>query len=306
MDIKKTTYFVFEDKNECLLVLNKIKDKKNGEWSKPHQNQTEDLWIIPYNDQLQDCQEILKGFEEITRDQAIKRGWYFGPFTGSFAREREKLEDIHFIYDSLLSLYGRPNFPATRAITLSFLSACYSLKESINKKIKRTSLKEKLDDWWKLKLKEQNNRNDVLNSFHVFMNTEKHGGASSGQISDIILEPVARMTSLIVHNHHIHADPKTLEMSAQGAFMTAYKNTTEERRFPVGIHEAVYEIRIKNAPKEHIGYNVENATFLDLMTIIRNYYMSLLFEAETIIGERNNNSNPAILFDGDASMHVQK
>ena len=306
MEIKPTTYFVFENKTECLKTVSEINKKRNGEWSQPHKNQTENLWILPYNDQIKDCKEILQGFEEITRDEAIKRGWYFGPFTGSFAREREKLEDIHFVYDSLLSLYGRPNFPAIRAMTLSFLSACYSLKESMNKKINGTSLKEKLEDWWKLKLKEQSKRNDVLNSFHVFMNTEKHGGASTGQISDIVIEPVARMTSLIVTNHHIHADPKSLEMSAQGAFMTAYKNTPQERRFPVGLHEAVYEIRVKNAPKEHIGHNVQNATFLDFMTIIRNYYMSLLFEAETLIEERNNNSIPAMLFDGDASMHVQQ
>jgi hypothetical protein len=285
------TYYVFSDLDKCNEVLLNINTKKNitsGTWCNPHKNQTENLWLLTYDKQISDCKELLQPFEEIDLKTAVSRGWYFGPFKGSLAREREKLEDIHFIFDSLLSSYGKPNFPATRAIALSFLSACYSLKESLKKKIKGTSLKTKLDKWWNEKTKEQNIKNELLYSFHVYMNTEKHGGASVGQISEIELLPVAHMTGLIITSHHIHANPKTLEMSAQGAFMTAYENTVNERRFPVGLHDAVYEIRVKNAPKKHLGKRIENATFLDMMTLIRNYYMSILFEAESILGERKN------------------
>lgn len=303
------TYFIFNDLEECKETLSKINKKRNitsGSWCQPHKNQTEDLWLLTYDgNQISDCREILIPFEEIDLKEAIKRGWYFGPFVGSLAREREKLEDIHFIFDSLLSSYGKPNFPATRAIALSFLSACYSLKESLNKKIKGTSLKKELGKWWGERLKEQNMKKELLNSFHIFMNTEKHGGASAGQISEIELHPVAHMTGLIITNHHIHANPDTLEMSAQGAFMTAYENTPNERRFPVGIHDAVYEIRVKNAPKKHLGKEIENATFLDMMTLTRNYYMKILFEAESILGARNNNSSPAILFEGNTSMSIK-
>lgn len=304
------TYFIFDDLNKCNAVLSEINKRRNitsGSWCNPHKNQTEDLWLLTYDEnQISDCKELLNSFEEIDSKEAIKRGWYFGPFKGSFAREREKLEDMHFIFDSLLSSYGKPNFPATRATALSFLSACYSIKESLNKKIKGTSLKTKLDKWWNERIKEQNLKNELLNSFHIYMNTEKHGGASAGQISEIELHPVAHMTGLIITNHHIHANPKTLEMSAQGAFMTAYENTINERRFPVGIHDAVYEIRVKNAPIKHLGKKIENATFLDMMTLIRNYYMNILFEAESILGERKNNSSPAIFFDNNASMSVKK
>jgi hypothetical protein len=309
MDNNKT-YFVFDNLDQCNSTLNEINKKRNitnGTWCQPHKNQTENLWLLTYdNKQISDCRELLTSFEEIELAEAKKRGWYFGRFTGSFAREREKLEDIHFVYDSLLSNYGKPNFPATRAIALSFLSACYSLKESLNKKIRGSSLKTDLGEWWKNKVKEQDAKGELLISFHIFMNTEKHGGASAGRISEIELNPIAHMSALIITNHHIHCNPKTLEMSAQGVFMTAYENTPNERRFPVGIHDAVYEIRVKNAPNKHLGQDISNATFLDMMTLIRNYYMNLLFEAESDLGERKNNSSPAILFDGNASMSVKE
>jgi len=77
-----------------------------------------------------------------------------------------------------------------------------------------------------------------------------------------------------------------------------------ERRFPVGIHEAKYEIRVVNAPKRHLGIDIENPTFLDLLTLIRNYYMQLLFDAEKELGERNQGNMPAIKFTGSQNFKV--
>jgi hypothetical protein len=273
------TYYLFEKLEECNNVIGAINSKNNyangtNTWCQPHKNQTEEKWIIPYDaTQIGDCLDLLKSYEELSKLKAEKRGWYFGVFSGSLAREREKLEDMHFTFDALIESYGRPNFPATRSLALSFLSSCYSLKESLNKKIKNTSLNAKLKDWWSTKKSEQDSRNELINEFHIFMNTEKHGGAASGQISKIKLDPQSFMTSLIIMNHHPHANPKSMRLSAEGAFMTAYENTPNERRFPVGIHEARYEIKVFNAPKSHLGQNIENATFLQMMTLLRNYYM---------------------------------
>ena len=113
------------------------------------------------------------------------------------------------------------------------------------------------------------------------------------------------MTTLIVTHHHPHADPQTLTMSSEGAFMTAYKETPMERRFPVGIHEAKYEIRVSGAPKIHLNENIEGATFLDQMTMIRNYYMQVLFDAEKLVGSRQTGNNPAIQFSGTQFMETK-
>lgn len=299
-------YYIFKNNQDCQDALGQINTRKKwtkGQstetWSSIYKNQTKNEWAIPFDErQIGDCIDLLNKGEKVRKEEAIARGFYFGSFTGPFAREREKLEDIHFIFDALVSSYGKPNFPATRSLVLSFLSACYSLKESLNKKIKAAEFEVRVEKWWKDKKSEQDQRGALLKEYDIFMNTEKHGGQSSGQVSSIKLEPIAFMTSLMVSHHHPHADPKSWTMSSEGAFMTSYKDTPRERRFPVGIHEAKYEIRVLNAPKTHLKENIEGATFLDQMTLIRNYYMQIVFDAEIITGFRKDNGSPAILFSG--------
>jgi hypothetical protein len=306
-------YYIFKNLDDCKEALKLINEKKgfgNGgsthTWAEPLKNQIKDEWAIPFDEnQIGDCVDLLTEGEKVQKDEAIALGWYFGFFSGPFAREREKLEDIHFIFDGLINSYGNPNFPATRSLVFSFLSACYSLKESLSKKIKSAYFEQEVKEWWNIRKAEQDERGSLLKEYDIFMNTEKHGGASAGQTSNIKLEPVAYMTSLIVTHHHPHADPQTMTMSSEGAFMTAYKETPMERRFPVGIHEAKYEIRVSGAPKTHLNENIEGSTFLDQMTLIRNYYMQVLFDAEKLAGVRKISNKPAIQFSGTQFMETK-
>lgn len=292
-------YNSLEECEETLKLINKRKKWKDGMWALAHKNQTKNEWIIPYDEkQIGDCVDLLENGQLISKDEAITSGWYFGVFSGTFAREREKIEDIHFIYDALVSSYGNPNFPATRSLTFSFLSSCYSLKESLTKKIKASNFDQTFKQWWNIKKAEQDKRSELLKEYDIFMNTEKHGGLSSGQIAKIKLEPIAHMSTLIVTGHQIHADPKTLIMSSEGAFMTSYKDTPMERRFPVGIHEAKYEIKVIGSPLKHLGQDINGSTFLEQMTLIRNYYMQLVYDAEYRIGDKNKSSFPSIEFNG--------
>ena len=138
------------------------------------------------------------------------------------------------------------------------------------------------------------------------MNTEKHGGASAGQLSSIRLEAVSYITTLIVTHHHPHANPQSMTISSEGAFMTAYQNTPMERRFPVGIHEAVYEIKVTGSPNKHLGQDINGASLLEQLSLIRNYYQQLLFDAETKIGYRNTQQIPSINFSVTQFMTVGK
>lgn len=307
------TFYIFKNLNDCEEALKLINERKGfgndgstQTWADPIKNQNKDEWAIPFDEnQIGDCVDLLTKGKKVKKDEAIALGWYFGFFSGPFAREREKLEDIHFIFDGLINSYGKPNFPATRSLVLSFLSACYSLKESLSKKIKSANFQKEVKEWWNIRKAEQDERGALLKEYDIYMNTEKHGGASAGQTSNIKLEPVAYISSLIITQYHIHADPQTMTLSSEGAFMTAYKETPMERRFPVGIHEAKYEIRVSGAPKVHLNENIEGATFLDQMTLIRNYYMQILFDAEKLVGVRKISDTPAIQFSGTQYMETK-
>ena len=297
--LREETYYVFYDLSKCNRIIKEINKRNNIKgkmtWCEPQENQIEESWIIPYQEnEIKNCLDLLEDYEEIDKLEAERRGWYFGLHKGSFAREREKLEDIHFIFDTLLQSINSPNFPTTRALTLSFLSACYSLKESLYKKIKKPNLNNSLGYWSNCKKKEQETKNELLQGFHQFMNTEKHGGFLGGQKSEIKITP-----HLLSSGGAINKDipdyfrPYNLTMSSEGQLINAFLNTPYERRFPIGyIYNSKYEIKVDNAPKKHLDKSIENATFLEMMTLIMNYYMQLVFDAEVELGEKSNNIPP--------------
>jgi hypothetical protein len=213
------------------------------------------------------------------------------------------MEDIHFLFDAIVAAYGKPNFPALRSLVLSFLSACYALKESIKQKSHHQTLQPILGAWWADRLKELDAKNELLHAFERYMNTEKHGGALAGQHATIDISPATLITSLIVREFPLQADPNTLHISAEGAFMTAYKDTPMERRFPVGVHEARYEVVVDNPPTSHLGKPIADLTLLMMLQIIKDYYANLLFAAVCLV-EEGPKSSPAIAFEGDANMAV--
>jgi hypothetical protein len=281
-------YAVIADKATAQSLIDKIDDRKKfsgGSWSEPLPHPTNSECLIPVDwSQLSGCEDLFSEYDLLSKQEAKRRGWYFGPFTGAMARETQKLEDIHFLFDAVSQAYGSPNFPAVRALILSFLSACYSLKESLKKK-SQNQLSDKLSLWWKKREYELSSQNDLLHQFERFMNTEKHGGALAGQMSDIDLEATALITTLIVREFSGFADPKTLTISAEGAFMTAFAGTPMERRFPVGLHEAKYEITVSNAPQMHLGKSISGASLLQMLKIIRDYYANLVFDAKCLLAE---------------------
>jgi hypothetical protein len=281
-------YAVLSNLNDAETLINEICGVKGfSNWAEPIKHPTKESFLVRIDwSQLGGCEGLFEDLSIISRSEAKKRGWYFGLFKGTFGREREKLEDIHFIFDALVSFHGNPNFPALRALTLSFLSACYALKESMKNMCESEEYKGELGSWWKKRSKEMEAKGQLLKAFERFMNTEKHGGSIAHQHSLLDIVPHALVNNLVVTSVPVGASIKTLQLSAQGAFVYMFVGTPLERRVPVGIQDALYEIVVENPPQKHLGYSIEGTSFLQMIKLIRNYYAQLIFDAEVIIGER--------------------
>lgn len=303
-------YILYVSRQECEESLAAINERFNfkpenvtSTWATPIPHPVDERCLLPYDERsLVKCEDLINKESIISKATAVKEGWYFGFFNGKFGRERGKLEDVQFIYDAVLSNYGRPNFPATRALILSYLSSCYALRESLRSKINKLD-NEELSSWWKDRQKELSKKGELLFSFEQMMNNEKHGGPLANQHSSVSLKPRAYKSSLIVTSYPAGADPNTLRDSAEGAFMTAFVGTPRERRFPVGLHEARYEIVVENAPNKHLGKELTNSSLLNLLELIRIYYEDLVFTAELIIGDRTKHHIPAVVYGSGDSLN---
>lgn len=280
-------YAVVTTKSEADKLIKLIDETKHfsGTWALPIRHPDGLAYLIPLDwNQLNGCESILEGLEHINRLEAKARGWYFGQFTGIFAREKQKMEDVHYLFDAIVVAYGKPNFPALRALILSFLSACYALQESLEGKCNRPTLKSTLGNWWAERLKEMKSKGELLHVFERYMNSEKHDQPFMGAHA-IELSPTACMTELVVSHLPLNANPNSIQISAEGVFVTVYEGTPMERRFPVGVLEARYEVNVDNPPASHLGKPIHGLTLLMMIETIRDYYANLLFNATCLIGE---------------------
>jgi hypothetical protein len=278
-------YAVFEDlisAEEAIVSINRARGFL-GTWCYPleHPIDCECLILIDWT-QLQGCEPYIGSREIIDAGEAKFRGWDFGPFTGPLAREQQKLEDMYFLLDAVDGMYGSPNFPALRSLTLSFLSAAYALRENLKRKAESVRHEGSLGGWWKLRKKELDEPNELLKSLEIFMNTEKHGGR---QRSKIDLVPAAQIGSLIIEQIPPNADVSTLTLSAEGAFAVIGLNTSRERRVPVGLHEARYEIQLQSLPDQHLGKSISATSFIETLHLVMEYYALLVFQARELLGE---------------------
>lgn len=304
MEIPVIQYAIFDDIESAKAIIQKIDQAKGfqGTWAEPQSHPIDNRCLVSVDwAQLQGCEPYFQDHRIIDIIEAKRLGWDFGAFTGSLARERTKLEDMYFLLDAVVGMYGSPNFPALRSLTLSFLSAAYALRENLQSKAESAPYKDSLGEWWKQRKKELDNRSGLLKSLEQFMNAEKHGGK---QHSPIGLVPDCLMVTLLVERMPLNTDPSTLTISAEGAFAVVNLHTPWERRVPVGIHEAKYEITLQSAPQQHLGRSIAGASFLQSLSMVMEYYALLVFEARRLLGDLPVSSSPAIKFEAGAHLKV--
>jgi hypothetical protein len=97
---------------------------------------------------------------------------------------------------------------------------------------------------------------------------------------------------------------QTMQITEQGAFVTVDLGTPMERRVPVGIQDAKYEVVVVSPPEKHLGQSIAGLPFILQMSLIRDYYAKLLFSARTLI-EGQGQGVTAILFKDGASLGVE-
>jgi hypothetical protein len=96
-----------------------------------------------------------------------------------------------------------------------------------------------------------------------------------------------------------------MQITEQGAFVTVDLGTCMERRVPVGIQDAKYEVVVGSPPVQHLGQSIVGLPFILQMSLIRDYYANLLFSAKTLI-EGQGQCVPAIFFKDGASLSVEQ
>jgi hypothetical protein len=273
-------YAVVATREKALDLVQQIDaiKKFSSTWDVPREHPLKEECLILLDwQQLQGCEQLLSGCEQISGSEARRRGWYLrGRFSGAFAVEQEKLEDVHLLFDAAREAYGKPNFPAFRALLLSFLSACYALRENLHDKCMSSRFSPVLEAWWQSCQKEMSDRNGLLFAFEQYMNAEKHGGK---QVAKLGIKPVASLNSLLVDKCPPNADPSTCIISAEGCHVKVDVGTYLERWVPVGLHEATYGAVVENAPLRHLGVPLSSHELTDLLPLIRSYYAELVHGA---------------------------
>ena len=289
------SYFVVAGSDRASLFIDKVNERVfqfSAIKCLFYKHPLNDVFLVDATMNRKKIEDLIEDFEVINYQEAIERGWYLGTYRGTFGREREKLEDIQLLYDGIVANYGQPNFPVSRALIFGLLSACYSLRISLEKKISAIN-SNKLNNWWKERSLELKQKKGLLFEFELYMHAEKHGGPLNKVRSNIDIYATSLSTGLIFPVYPVNKNISPLHISPEGAYVISDEGTIRERRHqvPVGIAGGIYEIKIHSARLTHIGRDITGLSFLDMITLIKCYYEELLFEAEYINEDRKANKH---------------
>lgn len=251
--------------------------------------------LLLYTDRIEHCLDILKGYECISRNEAIKRGWYFGFHKGRYGRLIAKWEEAELLYQEIENHYGSAFYPIQKSFLLSFAYACYSIREILSLlcsyknrtgKIKNMRSSDLQQEWWEEKWNtELDVDGQLLNYFYRIHNSDKHS-------TSLYITPVAKYFQfdgqclVAVGTQFFNVDNGKYYMGSEGFFEIDHICGYPKRKPAVNfwdimsihnISKIEYEFEFIGVPKMHLGKEVEGNT-LELIGLIKDYYASLIKE----------------------------
>lgn len=290
-------FIVFPDLKGAASLILKINAslgiQSDSTYAKPIRNWKLGEFAIPVTDELQSkCQQLISPFEIQTQEELFTKGWYFGKFEGPLAREREKLDQLYFIWDAIQEANKTPNFPAFLALVQGFLNVCYGIRESLKMSAKHfgsshhnPSSLAKFYQW-------PNKQGEILKIYLDYYHQEKHGGFSKKGKS-LTLTSQYFMHSLVVSKAE-YTRGSSIEVSGDGPFIVVSKGTPHERRVLASNQEGVMRFIAKSKhPFRHRGLELKTASITDHLELILEFVARGIYELEKsiLIGMKNPSSS---------------
>ncbi len=246
----------------------------------PHPTKQEAL--LKYRpDMLIGCEDIFEGIPALTLDEAVAEGWYLGPFQGRLGKTRAKLEEAQHLSDTLESPQIRDNRPVFRALFFAYISALYSLRESLKKVC--PVYDGKLKDWWAVRIKELATRGELLSYLLEIGNRDKHNHEN-------FLRYPANITYIKISYQLPPGWPPgkyPVVISGEGNFAMFDVGKKTFRRIPLGLSQGEYKVDLIGAPARHLGVAITDPDVLSLCRLVREYFEEVVFRAEQLeLGRR--------------------
>lgn len=227
--------------------------------------------------------QSLDPYPVINEDDAILMGFYLGVRIGKLPILANKITELDFFYRTILESYGKTNSMFVKAYFFSFASTIYSIKEVVKNYCCRLDLKAKnieLTNWWNKKNDEIHTKGELLDHFrHWFSNKYKHEGTV--MLKSIALyrfnsfDIEARLNQYMENPHFVLGPDGVCRKKTFGEGNILEIDPTF---YVAGLQTIEYLIEFVHLPKFHLGQEIESKEFLNIISLLYDYYYQLVLD----------------------------
>lgn len=272
------TYKRISTHQEACKIIRQIDELlDNGHYADPVPHPESGEALIKFKPEyLGAAVKLLEEHQTVSLEEAVKLGWYIGPFKGRFAKARAKLEEAQHLYYTLSIPELSDNRPVFRALFFAYLATLYAICETVEKVCERQGGDHR--NWWQEKKQQLKQKGNLLNYFITIGNRDKHNHESYFNYK-------ADVYSINIPTQLPIGYPPgqyPVEISAEGMFAMIAQGTKDFKRAPLGLGTGIYSTELIGAPEYHLGNPIGSKTPTYLCHIALGYFEELVFEAEEL------------------------
>jgi len=278
----ETIYKIIPNIAESKRLIKTIDERLSPQhYSNPWPHPKGDEALIIYDTRLLGKHNEIEKYPSLTETEATKKGWYIHWFTGyqwsvgRFAKSRVKLEEAQYLYDLLSDTVLKDNRPLFRSLFFAFLSALYSLSETMKSVCEAQG--GELSRFYEPHKKKIRNPKDLIGYLIQVVNRDKHNHENYFRYS-------ATRYSIIIPNKY------TTIVSAEGDFNLIDEGKKTFRRVFLGLGEGRYNMCLLGVPRMHSSLKVDTNDPVKVSGMALDYFEGLLFDAENIEKKRVENA----------------